>query len=466
MNILNGTEAFAALAAGQQIECRHINAGEFDDIRNFPATVYINPEYEFRIAIKFFTIGEMQVPEPIKELPAKGVQCFVPSILTEELSKSFKWKNSTSDLALMQRGQVHLIKEHAITHALALIAVSGGSLEVPTTNDQNSTSNDVEEKASESLSDIQITEQGPADAKKSEPVQEEAPPVSEKKSKEVKAHYLDTFKCASSVVGVKHANEKAQSDPRLTDAHKKELELAAQKIIAEIEEHLANSAYVASQEKKPTSAELKKSFAKALNNAKSEREVAAIESQIESSFDLSESDKKYLAVNVQQMYDKFAPAETAPAENLSVSELQRLQAEAEKLVAQKEDVQQTPAVNEIKSNSIAGGLKTSIQDAANLDALTAVAQTIRDSKPKLTVDHMADVLHVYAARKKFLEDQQDMFADVQEPWVDGAIKRIEAAKNQDDINAEYSDPMCEELSDKDKQRLDLAAQKREAELFG
>jgi hypothetical protein len=164
MNILNGTEAFAALAAGQQIECRHIDAGEFDDIRNFPATVYINPEYEFRIAIKFFTIGEMQVPEPIKESPAKGVQCFVPSILTEELSKSFKWKNSASDLALMQRGQVHLIKEHAITHALALITVSGGSLEAPTANDQNSTSNDVEEKTFESQSNIQITEQGPVTA--------------------------------------------------------------------------------------------------------------------------------------------------------------------------------------------------------------------------------------------------------------------------------------------------------------
>ncbi|MGD9699556.1 hypothetical protein [Acinetobacter sp.] len=164
MNILNGTEAFTALAAGQQIECRHINAGEFDDIRNFPATIYINPEYEFRIAIKFFTIGEMQVPEPIKESPAKGVQCFVPSILTEELSKSFKWKNSASDLALMQRGQVHLIKEHAITHALALITVSGGSVEEPAANDQNSTSNDVEEKTFESQSDIQITEQGPVTA--------------------------------------------------------------------------------------------------------------------------------------------------------------------------------------------------------------------------------------------------------------------------------------------------------------
>lgn len=139
MNILNGTEA---LAAGQQIECRHVQAGEFDDIRNFPATVYFNPEFEFRIAIKFFQIGEMQVPEPIREAPAKGTQCFSPSLLTEELSKPFKWKNSYTDLVLLGRGLVHLIQEHAETHALALITVSSGIFE----NTQKDTSNDVEEK--------------------------------------------------------------------------------------------------------------------------------------------------------------------------------------------------------------------------------------------------------------------------------------------------------------------------------
>ncbi|NNG82017.1 hypothetical protein [Acinetobacter sp. ANC 5378] len=222
------------------------------------------------------------------------------------------------------------------------------------------------------------------------------------------------------------------------------------------------------QAKKPTSAELKKSFAKALNNAKSEREVAAIESQIESSFDLSEADKKYLAVNVQQMYDKYAPAENAPVdpapEQLSVNELQRLQKEAEKLVAQKEE---SPAADPIKSQMAKDGLKNQIANAPNVEALKEIAQTVREYKLKLTNDDMGEILQDYAARKKLLEDQQDMFADVvEEPWIDGAIKRIAAAKNQDDINAEYSDPMCEELSDKDRQRLDLAAQKREAELFG
>ena len=158
MKILNGNEAFAAMAAGQNIECRLIHQDHgFQDIKQFTATVYFDPRYEFRVAIKFFTIGEMQVPEAIQEAPAKGVQCFAPSILTEELSKSFKWKSSNSDLMLMERGQVHLIQEHAEIHAQALIKISLGSFE----NAQNSTSNDVVEKTFDSQSNIQITEQGP-----------------------------------------------------------------------------------------------------------------------------------------------------------------------------------------------------------------------------------------------------------------------------------------------------------------
>ena len=220
------------------------------------------------------------------------------------------------------------------------------------------------------------------------------------------------------------------------------------------------------QVKKPTSAELKKSFAKALNNAKSEREVAAIESQIESSFDLSEVDKKYLASNVQQMYEKFAPEPTQSEENLTVSELQRLQKEAEKLVAQKKEAQQASAVNEIKSDQIIGGLKIQIGNAQNITELEAVEKTIRDNKPNLTPDHMNDVLNVYVARKQFLENQLSMFDTDETPWVDKAIAEIEAAKNQDEINNIFIDPMYEEQSDPDQQRITNAAQKRESELFG
>lgn len=166
MIILNGQEAFSAMAAGQNIECRHTGSDlDFDSIRNFPATVFFDPDHEFRIAVVYMTIGTMQVPEAISEAPAKGTPCFSPSLLTSELSKSFKWKNSASDLELLTRGLVHLYDENAVTHAQALIAVSHGSLNkeestadvsfpwenepaAEAENSQIQTSNDVEEKTS------------------------------------------------------------------------------------------------------------------------------------------------------------------------------------------------------------------------------------------------------------------------------------------------------------------------------
>jgi hypothetical protein len=174
MNILNGTEAFAAMSAGQKIECRHIGSDlDFDEIRNFPATVFIDQDYAFRIAVVYMMIGSMQVPESIFECPGKGTQCYTPSILTTELSKAFKWKNSDADLSLLSRGLVHLYEENAVTHASALIAVSRGSVAQPKAessiddlpwlepaSDQNSTSNDVVKKTSTCQSEIEITAQG------------------------------------------------------------------------------------------------------------------------------------------------------------------------------------------------------------------------------------------------------------------------------------------------------------------
>jgi RecT family len=200
------------------------------------------------------------------------------------------------------------------------------------------------------------------------------------------------------------------------------------------------------QAKKPTSADVKKDYILKMNKAESVGELNQLHEQFIINDALTGPHLAYLKDAYTQAKEKFKPVEQPAAQ---------------------QEVQQAPAVNEIKSSNIAGGLKASIEGAANLEALTAVAQTIREYKPKMTTDDMAEILKVYAARKKFLEDQQDMFADVvEEAWIDSAIKRIAAAKNQDDINAEYSDPMYEEQSDKDKQRLDLAAQKREAELQG
>lgn len=193
--------------------------------------------------------------------------------------------------------------------------------------------------------------------------------------------------------------------------------------------------------KKPTSAEVKKDYLVRMNKAESVAELNQLHEQFIINDALTGPHLAYLKDAYTQYKAKF----NKPAE---------------------EEVKDAPAVNEIKSAQIIGGLKIQIGNAQNITELEAVAKTIRDNKPNLTPDHMDDVLNVYAARKQFLENQLSMFDTDETPWADKAIAEIEAAKNQDEINNIFIDPMYEEQSDPDQQRITNAAQKRESELFG
>lgn len=195
------------------------------------------------------------------------------------------------------------------------------------------------------------------------------------------------------------------------------------------------------QVKKLTSAEVKKDYLVRMNKAESVAELNQLHEQFIINDALTGPHLAYLKDAYTQYKAKF----NKPAE---------------------EEVKEAPAVNEIKSAQIIGGLKIQIGNAQNITELEAVAKTIRDNKPNLTPDHMNDVLNVYAARKQFLENQLSMFDTDETPWVDKAIAEIEAAKNQDEINNIFIDPMYEEQSDPDQQRITNAAQKRESELFG
>ena len=195
------------------------------------------------------------------------------------------------------------------------------------------------------------------------------------------------------------------------------------------------------QVKKLTSAEVKKDYLVRMNKAESVAELNQLHEQFIINDALTGPHLAYLKDAYTQYKAKF----NKPAE---------------------EEVKEAPAVNEIKSAQIIGGLKIQIGNAQNITELEAVAKTIRDNKPNLTPDHMNDVLNVYVARKQFLENQLSMFDTDDTPWIDKAIAEIEAAKNQDEINNIFIDPMYEEQSDPDQQRITNAAQKRESELFG
>ncbi|WP_287906569.1 hypothetical protein [Acinetobacter sp.] len=73
MNILNGNEAFAALMAGKNIMCRAAGGLiEFDDLDQFPATVFAMPDYEFCIKIDEISINGYTFLKPysLEELSA------------------------------------------------------------------------------------------------------------------------------------------------------------------------------------------------------------------------------------------------------------------------------------------------------------------------------------------------------------------------------------------------------------
>ena len=132
------------------------------------------------------------------------------------------------------------------------------------------------------------------------------------------------------------------------------------------------------QKKQPSSAEMKKEYAKALNTAKSLADVLDIEEQIENDNALTQTDFQYLQANIEQVRAKF-------------------------------EASQAPAVDPIKSGSVKNGLTLLISDAKNGEDIRQVAQQMNAAKPNLTNEHQQELLQAYAQKKQLIEDQMDMF---------------------------------------------------------
>lgn len=132
------------------------------------------------------------------------------------------------------------------------------------------------------------------------------------------------------------------------------------------------------QKKQPAPAELRRAYAKALNQAKSLADVLDIEEQIENDAALNQGDAKYLADNIEEVRAKF-------------------------------EASQAPAVDALKSGSVKSGLILLISDAKNGEDLRQVAQQMNAAKPNLTSEHQQELLQAYQQKKKLIEDQMDMF---------------------------------------------------------
>lgn len=85
----------------------------------------------FKQKQKTIMIGDMEVPEPVREPLERDQPYYVTQSLADDQSccKRYNWRGDAYDKTVLERGLVHLTKEAAKAHSKALIKVSGGKYE-------------------------------------------------------------------------------------------------------------------------------------------------------------------------------------------------------------------------------------------------------------------------------------------------------------------------------------------------
>ncbi|NAR50321.1 recombinase RecT [Acinetobacter haemolyticus] len=192
----------------------------------------------------------------------------------------------------------------------------------------------------------------------------------------------------------------------------------------------------ATVEKKVNSTDLRKDYLIKMNKAESVDALDAIHQEFIANKDLTPAHLSYLESAYSDTRAKLQPQESSATQ-----------------------------VDSIKSNSAKAGLLQMISDTQDAVALEAeVARAIKGNESKLTNADRQEVLTAYAHRKEVLS-QQDIF-ETGPSIVDLTIQKIKQAKSQDEINAIFTDPDLEQLSEDDTAIINQAADMRESELQG
>lgn len=184
MKILNGNEAFAALMAGKNILCRAVgDLIDFDDLDQFPATVFAKSCYEFCIKIetmelagitfaKPLTPDEVQHGDDVYIIQASGeIHHYKYQVCHEALNQSVArgFAQRDPDNAQLQAQAFCELFDRVYREALIVEMDTqpkqkrntGKKANNSTPAAANDASVPVEKKTLDSQSNIQITEQGP-----------------------------------------------------------------------------------------------------------------------------------------------------------------------------------------------------------------------------------------------------------------------------------------------------------------
>ncbi|MFP0453270.1 hypothetical protein ACLDWJ_00915 [Acinetobacter baumannii] len=126
MKILNKVEAKLAWANGELLLVNNTERNGWEPFNPYDFGFDVFDKFEFQLKPRTIFIGEFEVPEPLREAPAKGSTCSYPSPTVELGVQQFKWNGSKGQLRMLQHGQVHSSFDNAFAHCCAIIKTSGG----------------------------------------------------------------------------------------------------------------------------------------------------------------------------------------------------------------------------------------------------------------------------------------------------------------------------------------------------
>ena len=79
---------------------------------------------KYRIKPKTIRIGEYDVPEPMREMPARDTDYYIACITTSGLHGVATWVCDAQDIEWFNLGVVHSTKDAAVLHAKALLSLT------------------------------------------------------------------------------------------------------------------------------------------------------------------------------------------------------------------------------------------------------------------------------------------------------------------------------------------------------
>ena len=289
MKTMNGAEAFAALGKGKKVECRMagFNA-DFADISDFAATVYFDPRYEFRIPVEMLQLCGVEFPKPLDiESVEQDQEIFI--VYPTCIHSAFFDAGNSIHLDCVRNGFVQAIENDAKLQMKAICAAMGSDVNYPPVipleqkkKRSKKTKNDSETVYNEGT--VPASHEAPTDVLQ---VDDPLPFFNEPESSAESSN-----------------NEKAVEDSIETDPVK-----LVEKFTAQINGFTDTNGVLS----------FRNVF---LANGHLDREHTQHLCKL--------TEDKLLELDPEQ----YTPKLKSPSENLSIEELQRLQAEAEKLVTE------------------------------------------------------------------------------------------------------------------------------------